>query len=838
MADGRIEVQDIFAPDVEKAIQDVTAELKKLTDQLTAAAKASSGYKASTEDVAQSQEELQKQEVQAAKIRNELIKAENQYIKLQQEKIKLDEKQAKLDKQANADDEKELGTIEKLVKQNKELNEQKKKLNLETEAGRKKLKEYNDQLNKNDAALKSYGSNEQQRIKGIGLYKDAIGSFIKVFAGIGIAVTAGKQVIDFFAKSSEEVGDRIKFATAGMGAAFGVLKGDVSEALINIDDDLQTADQTTGHWYSTVLSVVGGLLNVSKWGEGFGENIRENKKDMDAAANAAIKYAKALDELEELEIKQIIPRAESNLQLKKARELMYEEGLSLDEKKKRVAEVFELEEKIADEEIKNQQFKTAAIKQAIIAAVVSKQETKALSRELAQSIAKEKELLEDSTGRKLKLRKQLAALEKESAKETTNAEKQALEDSIKFYTAKVKEQGENIAAAYLDREALIEKQYELEIMNANGAAGAIALANQNKIDSYKKLNDELTAYNTAETNAIDLVTEVHAEAIETQTKNETQSLETREERYKKYFKEITERTTELANLGADFLENQRIEEEQLLENRLNAIDAETEKRLEANGLQEASKVMQLQSELAELQAAKAGETDATKAAELQQSIVAKEQELARTKIVEDAEKRKETVKKETAKKIAEIERKQAMLTKTAAMIDIAIKTAQAIMTVTAQTGIFAIVAGAAVAALSAAQLVAVAAQPLPEIPQYKKGTKDHKGGAAIVHGQELVELPTGQSFITKGGIDEGLLMGLPEHTKVTPADITNKILKEQVMMLNLEQKNSKESLLLQSIDKRLKGLKQVNVNIDKYGFRVAAKEGANITKYMNTKFRC
>lgn len=69
-------------------------------------------------------------------------------------------------------------------------------------------------------------------------------------------------------------------------------------------------------------------------------------------------------------------------------------------------------------------------------------------------------------------------------------------------------------------------------------------------------------------------------------------------------------------------------------------------------------------------------------------------------------------------------------------------------------------------ALGAAATAAVIAQP---IPQYAKGTDNHKGGAAIVgeEGTELGILPDGKKFLTK---NKPTLMNLPPKTKIIPHD--------------------------------------------------------------------
>jgi len=73
---------------------------------------------------------------------------------------------------------------------------------------------------------------------------------------------------------------------------------------------------------------------------------------------------------------------------------------------------------------------------------------------------------------------------------------------------------------------------------------------------------------------------------------------------------------------------------------------------------------------------------------------------------------------------------------------------------------------AADVAVGAAQTARILAQPLP---QYAKGTDNHKGGAAIVgeEGTELGILPSGKTFLTK---NKATLMNLPAKTKIIPHD--------------------------------------------------------------------
>lgn len=107
--------------------------------------------------------------------------------------------------------------------------------------------------------------------------------------------------------------------------------------------------------------------------------------------------------------------------------------------------------------------------------------------------------------------------------------------------------------------------------------------------------------------------------------------------------------------------------------------------------------------------------------------------------------------------------KKAKFDKAAAMAGIAMNTAQALIQLWVKPGFpAAIPLAVMVGAIGAMQLAAVAASPLPK---YKHGTRDHRGGAAIVAeaGRELIQLPTGESFLTPS---KDTLVDLPAHSKV------------------------------------------------------------------------
>lgn len=139
---------------------------------------------------------------------------------------------------------------------------------------------------------------------------------------------------------------------------------------------------------------------------------------------------------------------------------------------------------------------------------------------------------------------------------------------------------------------------------------------------------------------------------------------------------------------------------------------------------------------------------------------------------EEAEARKRAAEDKTAAKNAELEKKKAALqekqakwNKANSIIQTTIATSLAIMKAYSETGpILGNIFAANIAAMGAAQIAVIAAQP---IPKYAKGTKDHPGGLAIVGDGGKKE-----GIITDNGLfvtpDKPTLVNLPAHAQVIP----------------------------------------------------------------------
>lgn len=175
-------------------------------------------------------------------------------------------------------------------------------------------------------------------------------------------------------------------------------------------------------------------------------------------------------------------------------------------------------------------------------------------------------------------------------------------------------------------------------------------------------------------------------------------------------------------------------------------------------------------------------------------VITKEEGEARKRAAEDTTARKN---KELDKQKAELEQKQARWQKANSITQATISTALAIMQAYAQAGPFTgPVFAAIIAAIGAAQIAMIAAQP---IPKYAKGTKDksHPGGLAIVGdgGKREVILTDSGAYITPS---VPTLVDMPKHAEVIPdvVDYKKMALRSDAMMLDKMRRDKGEPVIV------------------------------------------
>lgn len=223
----------------------------------------------------------------------------------------------------------------------------------------------------------------------------------------------------------------------------------------------------------------------------------------------------------------------------------------------------------------------------------------------------------------------------------------------------------------------------------------------------------------------------------------------------------------------------------------------------------------------------------------------------RENIEKDRLRDQEEAEKKYAVRIAKIKRKQAILDRAAALFNIAVNTAQGVMSVLstgggtrfADFGISAGILSALVIATGALQAATVLAEPLPEIPTFGKGGKT-EGGAIIAgeKGTEIGILPTGNAFLTPNTAT--LYPDLPKGTEIIPNDIVKRDLANIQSDYNLLggisfDYNKFEDINTKNTNRIIKAYRENNnqVTFDENTFRVFIKRQNTLTEKRTRKYR-
>lgn len=211
----------------------------------------------------------------------------------------------------------------------------------------------------------------------------------------------------------------------------------------------------------------------------------------------------------------------------------------------------------------------------------------------------------------------------------------------------------------------------------------------------------------------------------------------------------------------------------------------------------------------------------------------------------------EGLQKIYARKEAQIRRKQAILDRTSALFNIAVDTAQGVMSVLstgggtkyADFGISAGILSALVIATGALQAATVLTEPLPQIPTFSEGGKTP--GGAIIAGEKGIELgilPTGRAFLTPDVAT--LYPDLPKGTEIIPNDIVKRDLANIQSDYNLlggvsfDYKKF-EDINTKNTNRIIKAYRDNNnqVTFDENTFRVFVKKQNTLTEKRTRKYR-
>jgi hypothetical protein len=121
----------------------------------------------------------------------------------------------------------------------------------------------------------------------------------------------------------------------------------------------------------------------------------------------------------------------------------------------------------------------------------------------------------------------------------------------------------------------------------------------------------------------------------------------------------------------------------------------------------------------------------------------------------------------------------------------------------------------------------IAGQTVLDVAGYEKGTKDHKGGSAVVGegkgfyaGHELVTLPDGTKFLTPDHAT--FVPDLPKHSVVTAAPFVEEELRKSFENSQLSKNDNKfmSDVILRDMNRNLKMLTKKNTAVNLYGVDV------------------
>jgi hypothetical protein len=297
-----------------------------------------------TEEKQKQTEAYKKGNITEREYAEELVRIEGNQKKLGEEYRRLTEVQNTNSNSINA-----------LRQNNKDLLKERNNLDTSTQAGKERLKQLNEQLDKNNAAIKANVSGYEKQKIGIGGYADAIGQF---FPALGSA-TKGVQGLDkgLWKLVANPIGAII---TAIVGVVALLYKGlsQTAGGADLLEDSMAQLSAIFDVVMDRVGKVAGALIEFFKGN--FTESANMMKESVsgigDELANAtkeAKELARATRDLEDAEIAFAVAGAKTENQIKRLILESKNRSLSESERMKKLAEATKLEEERVKEEIKN-----------------------------------------------------------------------------------------------------------------------------------------------------------------------------------------------------------------------------------------------------------------------------------------------------------------------------------------------------------------------------------------------------------------------------------------------------------------------------------------------------
>jgi hypothetical protein len=813
--------------------------------------------------------------IKLEKLNQEKIRTQSAELKLKQQIETQQKKNNKTDQDFETILKRETKSIQDMQDKVRDLNKARKQLDLTTAEGNKKNQEaikIIDNLNKH---ITANSDAETKRYKTIGKYKEGIieaskelqnsiphaNKFMAIFSkfgAFGAGIAAGAALISApfiaFFKSFDDGMDMAERKVAGFKESMAVLQMEIGRLGQKIVGNQDSAIKW-GNALEWVARWMGGIANIFP---GFNKWLKETKEKMNDASKAGEEMTLVNQQLEDSEIAFMHERSKSNRLIAEAKLINEDETKSQKERILALETVLNSEINInkkeielQDKRVKNIELEKSLKKERwtedderkLQEAIVRKDdlETQSLikQRKLQSAVNAEKKKFDDLNEaralKELETKKSAIDEELEKFKDATTDEKVlitlSLDNKIKAYNdevnkAKIKEETkqkllketakiskdidrqnekdiEEIAKKEIDKYTkLYQNKFNEALQSGEEIDKAEELFLKNELN---RLDTEIEASNLSADEKIkahERVADARRKLDEENYRNfkkwsdrETKEAEKRKDKIISTHEEINSYIQESFNVASGLLENQTTTVEQDEARKLAAVDSRLTMELKA-----------------------AGDNEERKA-----------------KITARAEAEKEKIQKDFAIKKAQIERKQAIFEKAAAIVEIGIQTA--INTVKAFPNPFLM---ALAIALGLAQEAVVITQPLPEIPQYNPYAKGRK---AKPYEEIALVSEEGREGLKKNGKYIGLtpdvptIMNIPAGIEIEPHKATERELARfdgaKTENIEIIQLNNSIQQLIKVNKNQPKNFISMTAN----SFRIHAIQGFNKTEYRNRTFK-
>jgi hypothetical protein len=297
-------------------------------------------------------------------------------------------------------------------------------------------------------------------------------------AGIILAISA--PLVAFFTKS-EKGAELLERKISGLKAAFSVLTGELISGGEKMSDAFEKPEKKASHFWQFLMSV-------------FGPAWSDVGMSMDIASESMEKYTLGMQQLEDLERGMIVPRAEANLKIKEARLLYADETKSIEVRIAALQTALDLENKVTDDEIANQNRKI------LLLSIANDEKKKAGQfrdeddKAMQEAIARGIELETESAGRKMRVARTITTAKKELLKDEVDAEKKKNEeikkaqDEFNAYWDKIDKEEAKAA----DEKWNSEVDFQRQLFKSNREAAKTEWdAKQEEAKELKKLQEDL-----------------------------------------------------------------------------------------------------------------------------------------------------------------------------------------------------------------------------------------------------------------------------------------------------------------------------------------------------------